>query len=98
LGAAGKVICFVSGDCVGGLRLIPEILGRGVAAVPFRASGQLPLHGHAPIVPDGCTSKDAPRGGLALRQLNRVLSGGRSHQLVCRHIGHSGGSLRMTTP
>ena len=97
LGTAGKSVCFVAGDRLRGLGLIPQFLCGGVAALSFGASGQLPLHGHAPIVPHGCAAADAPCGQLALLQLNRV-SGGRSRQLVCRQIGHSGGSRRMTTP
>jgi hypothetical protein len=96
LSTARKLVRFVAVDGLRGLGLIPQLLRSGVAAVSFGASGQPPLHRHASIVPHGCATTDALRQ-LALGQLNRA-SGGRSRQLVCRQIGHSGGTRRMTTP
>ena len=87
----------IAGHRLRALGLVPQLPRRGVtAAAASRAPGQLPFHHHAAIVPHGrLATRCRPAGGL--RQLCRV-NRGRSRQLVFRHIGHSGGSRRTTTP
>src|SRR6185437_2070939 len=75
LGAAGERVRFVAGDRLRGFGLVPQLLRGGVAAVPPGAFGQLPLHGHAPIVPHGYATA-ARAGSSAGRSDIRAGRGG----------------------
>jgi hypothetical protein len=67
LGTERKLVRFFTGDRLRGPGCIPQLLGDGIAVVPFGASGQIPLHRHAPIVPHGSGTTDVARDDFALR-------------------------------